>query len=102
MEQIIYEQSPYIPTVYPESVEAYNYKDWRGWSSTPARGGGVFFTSPVVASYLAVHPVSVATARRSSARALPLGVILAIVMAMVVVVVVAALGSRGRQSEATF
>ena len=24
MEQIIYQQSPYIPTVYPESVEAYN------------------------------------------------------------------------------
>jgi peptide/nickel transport system substrate-binding protein len=101
MEQIIYQQSPYIPTVYPESVEAYNYKDWQGWSATPVRGG-VFFTSPVVASYLRVHPVSVAAARRSSARALPIGVILAIIMTMVVVVVAAALRSRGRQSKATF
>ena len=103
MEQIVYEQSPYIPTVYPESVEAYNYKDWQGWSSTPGKGGGVFFTSPVVASYLRVHPVSVAVAKRSSSHAAaPIGVILAILMTMVVVVVVAALGSRGRQSEATF
>jgi peptide/nickel transport system substrate-binding protein len=99
MEQIIYQQSPYIPTAYPESVEAYNYKDWQGWSSTPARGGGVFFTSPVVASYLAVHPVSVATARRSSARALPIGVILAIAMTMAVVVVAAALRSRGARAK---
>jgi hypothetical protein len=67
----------------------------------PVRGG-VFFTSPVVASYLRVHPVSVAAARRSSARALPVGVILAIIMTMVVVVGAAALRSRGRQSKATF
>ena len=37
MEQIIYQQSPYIPTAYPESVEAYNYKDWQGWQSTPGK-----------------------------------------------------------------
>jgi hypothetical protein len=84
MEQIIYQQSPYIPTAYPESVEAYNYKDWQGWQSTPGRGGGVFFTSPVMASYLTVHPVSIA-----------------IVIAMVVVVVVVALRRPGRRSSAT-
>ena len=73
MEQIIYEQSPYIPTAYPESVEAYNYADWTGWQSTPGRGGGVFYTSPVMATYLTVHPVDVASARRaSSRRSLPL------------------------------
>ena len=30
MEQIIYQQSPYIPTVYPESVEAYDDKRLAG------------------------------------------------------------------------
>jgi len=42
MEQIIYQQLALHPTAYPESVEAYNYKDWEGWSSTPGKGGGVF------------------------------------------------------------
>ena len=95
MEQIIYEQSPYIPTVYPESVEAYDFKDWTGWQSTPGRGGGVFYTSPVMASYLTVHPVSVATAKRtSSPRPLPLLPLGAICAAMAAVVVLVWLGER--------
>ena len=94
MEQIVYQQSPYIPTVYPESVEAYNSKAWEGWQSTPGRGGGVFFTSPVMASYLTVHAVNVAAARRSSSRALPIALIAAIVVTMVAVVVAVALMSR--------
>ncbi len=101
MEQIIYQQSPYIPTAYPESVEAYNYKDWQGWQSTPGRGGGVFFTSPVMASYLTVHPVSVAAATRSSSKVALIGLVIAIVIAMVVVVVVVALRRPGRRSSAT-
>ena len=97
MEQIIYQQSPYIPTAYPESVEAYNFKDWQGWSSTPGKGGGVFFTSPVMASYMTVHPV-VAT-KSSGSKGVLVGVIIAIVVAIGVVALVAALRGRGRQVE---
>ena len=90
MEQIIYEQSPYIPTVHPESVEAYNDNGWQGWSSTPAKGGGVFFTSPVMTSYLTVHPVSVASARRASSRRplplLPIGAVIGTMAAVVAIV----------------
>jgi peptide/nickel transport system substrate-binding protein len=91
MEQIIYQQSPYIPTAYPESVEAYNSRAWQGWQSTPGRDGGVFFTSPVVASYLTIHPVSVAAARRSSSRRPSIGVIIGIALTMVIVVMVVTL-----------
>ena len=97
MEQIIYEQSPYIPTVYPESVEAYNDKDWQGWQSTPGRGGGVFFTSPVMASYLTVHPVSATTT--SSSSGLLVGVIVVIVIAIVAVALVVARRGRGKRVE---
>ena len=99
MEQIIYQQSPYIPTAYPESVEAYNYKDWQGWQSTPGRGGGVFFTSPVMASYLTVHPV-VATSG-SNSKALLVGVIIAIIVVIAVVALVVTLRGRGKQVEET-
>ena len=101
MEQIIYQQSPYIPTAYPESVEAYNYKDWQGWQSTPGKGGGVFFTSPVMASYLTVHPVSVAAATKSRSKVALIGLVVAIIVAMVVVVVVVALRRPGPQRSAT-
>ena len=101
MEQIVYQQSPYIPTVYPEWIEAYNSKAWEGWQSTPGRGGGVFFTSPVMASYLTVHAVNVAAARRSSSRALPIALIAAIVATMVAVVVAVALMSRRARRPAS-
>ena len=99
LEQIIYQQSPYIPTVYPESLEAYNDKDWTGWQATPGKGGGVFFTSPVVASYLTVHPVSVASAKgASSPRPLPLLPIGAICAAMAAVIVLAWLSERRKRT----
>jgi hypothetical protein len=99
MEQIIYQQSPYIPTAYPESVEAYNYKDWQGWQSTPGRGGGVFFTSPVMASYLTVH--SVVATSGSNSKALLIGVIIAIIVVIAVVALVVTLRGRGKQVEET-
>ena len=99
MEQIIYQQSPYIPTVYPESVEAYNATDWHGWSSTPGHDGGVFFTSPVMASYMTVHPV-VAT-KSSSSNSTLIAVIVAIVIAIAVVALVATLRGRGKRVEET-
>jgi peptide/nickel transport system substrate-binding protein len=99
MEQIIYQQSPYIPTAYPESVEAYNAADWHGWSSTPGHDGGVFFTSPVMASYMTVHPV-VAT-KSSSSNSVLIAVIVAIVIVIAVVALVAALRGRGKRVEET-
>jgi peptide/nickel transport system substrate-binding protein len=99
MEQILYQQSPYIPTVYPESVEAFNDSGWRGWSATPSKGGGVFFTSPVMASYMSVHPI-VAT-KSSSSKAALIAVIVAIAIAIAVVAVVATLRGRGKRVEET-
>ena len=99
MEQIIYQQSPYIPTAYPESFEAYNAADWHGWSSTPGHDGGVFFTSPVMASYMTVHPV-VAT-KSSSSNSVLIAVIVAIVIVIAVVALVAALRGRGKRVEET-
>jgi len=102
MEQMIYEQSPYIPTAYPENVEAYNDAGWQGWQATPGKGGGVFFTSPVMASYLTVHPVTKAAASGgSSSRGLLIGVVVAIVVVIVVVALVATVRGRGKRLEET-
>jgi peptide/nickel transport system substrate-binding protein len=99
MQQLIYQKTPYIPTVYPKSVEAYNYSGWTGWVSTPAKGGGVFFTSPVVASYMTVHPVSGAATTSSSSKVVLIGVIVGIVIVIIVIAVVMALRGRGKAVE---
>ena len=87
-------------TVYPESVEAYNDSGWQGWSSTPAKGGGVFFTSPVMTSYLTVHPVSTAAATGDSSSRGPLiGVVVAIVVVIAVVALVASVRGQARRGD---
>jgi peptide/nickel transport system substrate-binding protein len=88
MQQIIYQQSPYIPTVYPKEVEAYNYSGWTGWVNTPAKGGGVFFTPPVMASYMSVHPVSGTVGGTSHSKVvLIIGVVVGVVVVIVVIMV---------------
>ena len=90
MEQIIYQQSPYIPTVYPESVEAYNTSDWQGWRRRRPRAAACSSPRRSMASYLTVHPVSVASARRASSRRslplLPIGAVIGTMAAVVVIV----------------
>lgn len=42
--------------VYPKMLEAYNTGRWTGWVRSPAKTGGVLFTSDNIDSYLHVHP----------------------------------------------
>jgi len=89
MQQIIYQQSPYIPTAYPKEVEAYNFAGGTGWVNPPTKGGGVFFTPPVMASYMSVHPASTAAGGASHSKAvLIIGVVVGVVVVVVVVIVV--------------
>ena len=37
MQQIAYDQSPYITLTYPEWLESYNDGQWTGWVRTPVR-----------------------------------------------------------------
>ena len=76
---------------------------WQGWSTTPGKGGGVFFTSPVMASYLTVHPATAAAAAaaQSSSKGLLIAVIVLIVVVMAIVALVVALRGRKRQVEET-
>jgi peptide/nickel transport system substrate-binding protein len=59
MQQILYDQSPYIVLVYPRDIESYNTGAWTGWVRSPAGRGGVFYTS-TDDTYLYVHPKTAA------------------------------------------
>ena len=78
MQRVIYDECPYIATVYPQSREVYDTADWTGWTRMPAVTGGVdnrwTFTN--------VEPKVGATTAASDAK----GVTVAIVIVAVIVV----------------
>ncbi len=41
MEQIIYQQSPYLVLVYPQTLQVYDTQHWQGWVRQPAGTGTV-------------------------------------------------------------
>ncbi len=80
MQEIMYEESPVIFLVYPKMLEAYNTAKWQGWVHSPAKTGGVLFTSDNIDSYLFVQPKAAVQESGSNT-----GLIVGIVVAAVVV-----------------
>ena len=61
MQQIVYDESPYIPLVYPLDLEAANKGTWTGWvRANDDKGAWWYNTQPD--TYVAVHPGSAAPA----------------------------------------
>jgi len=85
MQQIIYRDSPYIPLVYPQWLEAYNTKDWSGWVPSPAPSGPVFYSEYNIDTFLSVHPTAQAAGGGSSSG-LWIGVGVVVVAAVVAVI----------------
>ncbi|MGZ4200087.1 MAG: ABC transporter substrate-binding protein, partial [Thermoleophilia bacterium] len=97
-QQIIYQQSPYIPLAYSDDTEAWNTARWTGWVEMPARVGNVVFPPYGFETYFSVRPVT----GGSKGQAGLIGV-LVIGGVLVVVIVVALLWvlfrRRSRTSE---
>jgi len=99
MQQIVYDQSPFIPLIYSRSQEAYSTKQWTGWVKSPAKDGGVFYTFQTD-SYRLVRPAAVKTAADdpdSSTLSTVLWIVAAAVAAVIVVLLIKR--SRGRRAE---
>jgi len=98
MQQIVYDQTPFIPLIYDRDQEAYNTADWTGWVTSPANHGGVFLCGEdQTDSYRLVHPVSAATTSTSGSRLWLLWIVGAAAVAVVVALLVR--GLRGRRVE---
>ena len=57
-QQIIYQQSPYIPLAYSDDTEAWNTARWTGWVQMPAKVGNVVFPPYGYETYFSVRPVT--------------------------------------------
>jgi peptide/nickel transport system substrate-binding protein len=93
MQQIVYDESPYIPLVYLQWLQAYNSADWTGWVRAPADDGGVTRNIYNIDSYVQAQPVAAVAEEDGGSGA---WIWIVVVVAIVAVVAVAALPMRGR------
>jgi peptide/nickel transport system substrate-binding protein len=95
MQQIVYEESPYIPLVYGLNLQAANKGKWTGWvRANENRGAWWYNTQPD--TYLAVHPgaATVETSGGSNTGAIVAAVAAAIFAVVIVVILVRRRGGR--------
>jgi peptide/nickel transport system substrate-binding protein len=100
MQQILYEQSPYIVTDYRPDFEAYNTAKWEGYIAIPSPNGNTLvppFGNGGYANFLTIGPKTAATA--DSGGGANAWIILGVVVVVVVIAVVVVL--RVRRPKAT-
>ena len=56
MQQILYQQNPYIVLAYPKGLEALDTAHWEGWVQSPTGTGSAIYSVDNIDSYLYVHP----------------------------------------------
>ena len=81
MQQIMYQQTPWVVLVYPQYLQAYNTSRWTGWTPMFHGRGPALMTTGNVDSYVNLRPVVAKVTRRRSK-----GATIAIVVAVVVVI----------------
>ena len=100
MQQIIYEDSPYLLLTYSNDTEGWNSAKWEGWVKSPADSGNVLNQTVGVFTYLEVRPKTAEPGDGSSTggggSSTTLWIVVGVVAALVVIVVVVLLARRGR------
>ncbi len=99
MQQILYEQSPYIVLTYPKLLEAWNTAKWEGWQRIPQPNGAVAYISDNVSNYYKIGPKAAETTTTSSSSDTTLIIIVVAVVIVIVAVVLVLLRRKPRAEE---
>ena len=97
MQQLMYQQTPWIVLTYPDYLEAYNTSKWTGWQQMFNGRGPAFNTEGFIGSYLNLRPKTATAAGGSSSTVL---IVVIVVVALVVVAVLAVVLLRRRRPTA--
>ncbi len=100
MQEIIYRESPYIPTVYSNDLEAYNIDKWEGYAASPTEIGNVLFPPYGQAgneNFLLIQPRTATIAEESGSNT---ALWVAIVAGAAIVILVVVLVARRKGSRA--
>jgi peptide/nickel transport system substrate-binding protein len=98
LQQIMYDQTPWIVMTYPQLLQAVNTSRWTGWHQMFNGTGPAFNTMSYIGSFLDLKPKT-ATAQSSSGGS-STGLIVAVVVAVLVVLGVVLLVVRRRRGAA--
>ncbi len=101
MQQIIYEETPWVVLTYPDHLEAYNTDKWTGWTRVMNGNGPAFYTAGNIDTYLNLKPVEGGgSAGESGSSSLTTALLIGVVVvAGVVVLLVVGLRRRSRSVE---
>ena len=99
MQQIMYQQSPWIVIAYPEDLEAYNTAKWTGWTQMFGGTGPAWNCEGNYDTYLNLRLRAAKASNSSSATLIVAAIVAVLVAAAVVVAVVAARRHRRRPAE---
>jgi peptide/nickel transport system substrate-binding protein len=94
MQQIMYEQTPWVVVAYPDFFEAWNTADWTGWTQVNDGNGPAFFTAGNVDTYVNLKPVTAVSAESSDGSP-TMWIVLAVIAAVIVLTVILLLRRRG-------
>jgi peptide/nickel transport system substrate-binding protein len=97
MQQIMYEQTPWVVLTYPQYLQAYNDVKWTGWVRMFDGTGPAFLTTGYPQSYIDLKPVA---AEGESGGSSGLWIAIAAVAIAVVALLLTLRRRRGRAEEA--
>ncbi len=100
MQQIMYQQTPWVVLAYPDYLEAYNTTKWTGWQQMFDGSGPAFYAEGFIGSYLNLKPRTATAGGGSGDTALIVAVAALVVVAAVVAVALALRRRRPRVEEA--
>ena len=98
MQQIMYQQSPWIVITYPEDLEAYNTAKWTGWTQMFGGTGPAFNCEGNYDTYLNLALRPAATSHSTSGALIAVAIVV-VLAAGAAVTVVLARRHRRRQAE---
>ena len=99
MQEILYEESPYIILTYPKLLEAWNTEKWEGWKRIPQPDGAVAYISDNVSNYYNVAPKAAETTTTSTSGSNTTLIIIVVAVVVVVVAIVLLLLRRKPKAE---
>jgi peptide/nickel transport system substrate-binding protein len=98
MQQIMYQQTPWVVLAYPDYLEAYNTTKWTGWQQMFDGSGPAFYTEGFIGSYLNLQPKT-AAAGGGSGNTVLIVVVAAAAVVLAAIVIVLVLRRRQPRAE---
>ena len=99
MQEMLYEESPYIILTYPKLLEAWNTERWEGWQRIPQPNGAVAFISDNVSNYYKVAPKAAETTPASSGSSMTWVIVVVAAVVVVVAIVMIVLRRKPKAEE---